>query len=442
MDDPESTTFIITYAFALLFTWLFARIERTLAIRSQATIESLLDEAKPWGYGVLARATTKRRIVLSLGVGVLISELLLLTGALMAAHEYVSAGQVHPIVAYLVAAIFALVPLAWTHFVLPSTKVFEEIPVTQVRTAAPFVMFWTILCWPIVWPIDRLLTHLGRRPTGREAREEAWLAIVEDDTDEGEIEAEKREMFSSIMSIGETTVKEVMVPRVDVVAIEHGRSVTELLSLFADTQHSRIPIYVDRMDNIIGIVHAKDVLRAAFAGADEDIRQQSVETFARESSLLFVPITKKIDELLRELRREKKHMAIVVDEYGGTAGIITMEDVLEEIVGEIQDEYDEEDELQYRWINEQMIEVEGGMDIADLNEVLGSNLPETNGYDTLGGFLFHQIGAVPEPGAEIRYGRYRMVVRNVTSQRIDTVLIEKLDAADDYQSSEGVNPKP
>jgi len=130
---------------------------------------------------------------------------------------------------------------------------------------------------------------------------------------------------------------------------------------------------------------------------------------------------------LRELRREKKHMAIAVDEYGGTAGIITMEDILEEIVGEIQDEYDVEEELPYRWINEQQVEVDASMDIADVNELIGSNLPEENGYDTLGGFLYHIFSAVPESGMETQYDRHRFVVRNVASQRIDKVLIEKLE---------------
>ena len=431
MDDPESTGFIIAYVSAFVLTWLFVRAERTLALRSQSALERLLDEARPWGYAILARATTKRRIVLALGIGGLAAELVLVVAAFRIADLNSSEMAVSTLAAYALAVVATLLPLAWYHFVLPVRKVAEDIPQQRVRMAAPILMLWTFICWPLVWPVDRLLLHFARQPEAREAREEALLAHVEDDSDEGIIEADQREMISSIMNIGATTVKEVMVPRVDIEAIERDSTVADLFALFAKTQHSRIPIYDGRLDNIIGIVHAKDALQLMLGDQAEDVGNRSVDIFAKESSLLFVPTSKKIDELLGELRRDKKHMAVAVDEYGGTAGVVTMEDILEEIVGEIQDEYDEEEETPFRWLDEHRLEIDASMDIADVNELVGGNLPDEDGYETLGGFLYHMFSAVPEPGAQTTHGRLRLVVRSVSMQRIDKVLVERLDAESD-----------
>lgn len=427
MDDPESTTFIFAYGFTLLLIWLFAHAERNTTLRSQSALERLIDHARPLGHRLITRMFTKRRIILTLGAGDLLAQLGFILIAFRWALRLSQFGKLPTVIGYIIGVIVTLIPLLWIHFVGPSTRVSENISPRQIRIAAPIIMVWMLICWPLIWPLDRYLIHRARHPRSREAHEEALLALVEDDMESGLIEDEKREMISSIMTIDETQVKEVMVPRVDIIAIERSRTLPELLELFAETQHSRIPIYEDRVDTIIGIVHAKDVLQAVYAGHDCKIDTLTVGDFAREASVYFVPMTKRINELLRELRREKKHMAVVVDEYGGTAGIITMEDILEEIVGEIQDEYDVEEELPYRWISERVIEIDASMDITDVNELIGSNLPEENGYETLGGFLYHLFSAVPESGMEARYDNFRFVVRNVSAQRIDKVRVEKCE---------------
>jgi len=435
VDDPQSTSALLGYASAVIFAWLFARTERALSLRSQSSLERLVEQVRPLGHRLLGKSTNKRRLVLATGLGHVVAGLVAVAVVFLEAQRWIDQGLASRIPAFLVAGVLSLLPLVFVHSIIPSTNSHEEFETRKVRLLAPLLVLWAVVCWPFVWPLDRLIAHLARQPEGKEAREEALMALVEDDSEEGIIEAEKREMISSIMNIDETTVKEVMVPRVDIVAIERSALVGELLRMFAETQHSRIPIYDTRIDNIMGIVHAKDVLRAIQSESYRDgtLDETTVDHFVKEGSVVYVPITKKIDELLRELRREKKHMAIAVDEYGGTAGLITMEDILEEIVGEIQDEYDEEEEFPYRWLSERQVEVDASMDIADVNELIGGDLPDENGYETLGGFLYHQFSAVPEPGAETEYEAFRFVVRSTSAQRIDKVLIEKMP--DESESS-------
>ena len=429
MEDPHSTAALAIYGAAAILAWLFGRAERMLRQRSQAALDRLIDQADPLG-GHFLRWATKRRVALALGIGHIAAAIVLVAVAFVEAHRWVFLGSLPPVGAYLLAGLASVVPLALAHVLMLAAHIREDVPPVRVRFFSPLVALWTALAWPIVWPLDRLQTHLASQPETKEAREEAFMALVEADTEAGIIEADKREMISSIMNIDETTVREVMVPRVDIVAVERSRPLAELLALFVETQHSRIPIYDQRIDHIVGIVHAKDVLQTLVTAADGDPGAIPIDRFVRESSLLFVPTNKKIDELLREFRREKKHMAVVVDEYGGTAGIVTMEDILEEIVGEIRDEYDVEEEVPYRWLDDRQVEVDAGMDIADVNELMGSDLPEENGYDTLAGFLYHQFAAIPAPGATTTYGRYRFVVRSVDAQRIDKVLIEILPSED------------
>jgi len=398
-------------------------MERLLAVRPQAALERLLEQTRPWGVHFLGHTATKRRVALALGIGRLVASLAIIAVVFLEAGRWGALGLLPTAAAYLIAGFLGLMPLAAFHFIVPGLKTAEDIGPRKVRFAAPLIFLWTIICWPLIWPLDRFLVYLAHQPENKEAREEALIALVENDEADGILEADKRDMISSIMYIGERTVREVMVPRVDVVAIERTKSLGELLALFAETQHSRIPVYSERLDHIVGIVHAKDALRAIVSGEPYDVDASTADKFVRESSVLFVPMTKKLDDLLRELRREKKHMAIVVDEYGGTAGLITMEDILEEIVGEIQDEYDEEEELPYTWINECQVEVDASMDIADLNELLGGSLPDEEGYETLGGFLYHQFSAIPEPGAQTEYGPFTFIVKSVDAQRISKVLI-------------------
>jgi gliding motility-associated protein GldE len=247
--------------------------------------------------------------------------------------------------------------------------------------------------------------------------EEELRSIVDMGEEKGTLQQDEKEMIHSIFEFGETTVKEIMIPRIDMVCISTDSRLNSLLSLIKKNLHSRIPLYKEKVDNIIGIIYAKDLL--PFVNRKSN-GEANLEKLARPA--YFVPEQKKIDELLREFQSQRIHMAIVVDEYGGTSGLVTLEDIIEEIVGEIQDEHDSEQPL-YQKINENEYLVDGGMDLEEMNEQLLINLPTEEGVETLGGFLFGLFGSVPREKQSVSYENYKFVIEKVIRRRITKVKI-------------------
>jgi CBS domain containing-hemolysin-like protein len=238
---------------------------------------------------------------------------------------------------------------------------------------------------------------------------------VEDD--EGEIEEEERELIHSVFEFGDTVVREVMVPRPDMVAIRSDATWNEALTLITEAGYSRIPIYEGDTDNIIGMLYAKDLLRRMH----EAKRETVVSALGRAP--LFVPEQKKVSELLREMQNQHVHMAIVVDEYGGTAGLVTIEDLIEEIVGEIVDEYDREEPL-VEPVDDSTIRVDAKMPIDEVNELLNVELPHEE-WDTVGGLVFGLTGRVPHPGEVVDYDSLSFRTERVSGRRIQKVVITK-----------------
>jgi len=231
---------------------------------------------------------------------------------------------------------------------------------------------------------------------------------------EGFIEENGSRLVHSIVEFGEKKVREVMVPRIDVFAIESGMTMTEVRELLAGAGHSRVPVYDGNIDRIVGMLYVKDLVPVAEGEEDRGIEQLTREPY-------FVPEGKKIDDLLKEFQVKKMHMAIVVDEYGGTSGIVTLEDILEEIVGEIRDEFDHEAPL-VRKAGEGRYIVEGRTSLDDLSEVLGRELVSED-VDTLGGFLYNILGRVPEEGEEFDYEGMTFRIERLEGQRIAEVVL-------------------
>lgn len=302
--------------------------------------------------------------------------------------------------------------------------------------AAPFL---TVLD-RVVGPVFQLFVGLFRRVAGLlrvrwvvpYLTAEDVIAVVEAGEEGGEIEEDEREMIYSILELGDTEVREVMVPRVDMVAIERKSPIREALSKITSHGHSRIPVYEERIDRIIGVVYAKDLLRRPV----RDDLDSPVDGVMRPA--YFVPDGKRVDDLLREFKEEKVHLAVVVDEYGGTAGLVTLEDVIEEIVGEIQDEYDREEEM-FEAVGPDMALVNAKIPIDDLNERFNISIP-ADVHDTLGGYIFDLVDRVPSEGEtfEDRESGLSFKVERVDRQRIARVRIRK--SLDPEENGPGEEP--
>jgi len=236
---------------------------------------------------------------------------------------------------------------------------------------------------------------------------------------EGSLEKGEREMIYSIFQFGDTLCREIMVPRIDVYGLEVNTALSEAIEAFARSGHSRIPVYSDTIDTILGILYAKDLLRARLNPAAE-IRKLLRLPY-------YVPEAKKVDELLREMQGRGVHMAIVVDEYGGTAGIVTMEDIVEEIVGDIRDEYDQGEELLYQMVGPDEYVFVGRIDVEEVNELLGTHLTR-DVADTLGGYIYGEIGRIPSGGEQLELEDWALTLEQVSGRRIRRVRAQRNSA--------------
>ncbi len=262
--------------------------------------------------------------------------------------------------------------------------------------------------------INRLISRVAGHPAEDDLDiEDEILSVVASGEKDGELDEEQTEMFENVVEFRDADVAEVMTPRTEMVSLEIGMPLRDAVEVGLSTGHSRVPVYEDNQDNITGILYLRDVLSHWVKDERADIPLADV---TREP--VFVPETKQIAEMLREMRTRKFQIAIVVDEYGGTSGLITTEDIVEEIVGEIQDEYDRDLTDEILRISEDCIEADARAHVDDINEALHISLPEDNSYDTIGGFVFAQLGHVPKQDETLNYTGVEITVLQADERRI------------------------
>ena len=293
--------------------------------------------------------------------------------------------------------------------------------ITLLKFSIPIINTFRFVLKPYLWLIMLITTSLesdsqNENTQSKASTEDEILSLVDkEETSSGDdlaLEDDERRMIKGIFDLDDTPVKEVMTPRVDVVAINKDSSLDDLIELFVTSTFSRIPVYEESVDKVVGVVYAKDFLD-----------YKKVSKLKNFKSLIhkpvFVPKTKSLDELLEEFQKEKKHFAVVLDEYGGTSGIVTIEDILEEIVGEIQDEYDEEEEvILFNVEDSGEIVADARTTISDLNDVLENKLPEEENYDTIGGYIYSVIGKIPVAGEVIELYNYQAEILEADDRQI------------------------
>jgi putative hemolysin len=294
------------------------------------------------------------------------------------------------------------------------------------RVFAPIVFILT-------WATHRVAGLFGADVTqeDRVSADEIRL-LIERGGEQGILEAEEEQMINAVIELGDRRLHEVMVPRIAIVALPASATFEHVIETIIEEGHSRVPVYETSVDEVIGILYAKDLLRFLKAAA---VEPPDLRTLLRTP--VFVPESMTIDDLLHEFQRRKVHIAIVLDEYGGTAGLVTIEDLLEEIVGEIQDEYDVEEPL-VESLGEDRARVDGRASVDDLLDVfdLRLTLEDEEEYDTVGGLVYHRIGGVPVPGDEVQVDGLRLTVETTDGRRVGKVMVVRERKVDD-ESAEG-----
>lgn len=325
---------------------------------------------------------------------------------------------------------------------IPKGLAIQRTEQVALLTIVPLNLFQRLTS-PLVWLFHRsgnfFLRLLGMRESHSSSMvgsAEELKLIVEASSKEGVLDESEGEIISQILDLEETPVRSIMVPRVDMIAIEQNASLRAFQTLIRDSRYSRVPVYKDTVDNVIGIAYGKDL----FEYSGPILETTKVVSICHPA--YFVPETMGARELLREMRRRKTHMAVVVDEFKGTAGLITLEDIIEEIIGEIYDESDEEEEAGIREVGTGIFMLDAATPLEEASETLGIDLPEGE-YDTLSGFLMDQFGHIPEVGEQLPYGEYVFTVEVADPRGIERVKAEHItpnpQPTDDETPSESIS---
>ncbi len=439
-------TIIEIAAIALIILWnaFFVAAEYAFVAVRRTRIDELVEEGSGRARRVRTIIDDPPRFISAVQVAITFSSLALGAVGEPAVSDAIDGllGGVGPLgegAAAVISVIIAFAVITTLHVVLgeivPKTLTLSRAEAVALAVAFPVSLFmWAF--WPFIWLL-RWLSNALIRLLGLEQPSEMRLVHSEEELkmlisashEEGVLEQEEQQILHKVFDFAETEVKQVMVPRPDVIALPVELTPDEAIERALAEPYTRYPVYRDTLDELIGVVHVRHLYGARVHGTDA----ADITAFARPVPI--VPETKKLDELMADFRRTKTHMAIVVDEYGSTVGIATLEDLLEEIVGEINDEFDRPDRDLIRLAPDR-VRVEGGYPIEDFNERFAAGLPDED-YTSVGGFVFGELGRPARPGDVVEHNGYRFTVREVDGARIRVIDVElRPQALDDAESAD------
>ena len=413
---------LLAVAVLILLNAFFVAAEYGLVTARRTRIRELEEQGNRRARAVLQIVADPPRFIAAMQLGVTATSL-----AIGALGEQALAQVFDPILASVIALALAFLIITFLHVVIgelvPKGVALRHSETTALAVSAPVRGFFVLLK-PLIWVLQRsselVLRALGLEPPGEEddVLSEAELKMVLDrSTKHGEIEQQEQEMLYKVFDFADKEVSAVMVPRPEVVALSVELPPEEALAAMIESPYTRYPVYRESLDQVVGVLHVRDLISAL---TDRGIAGVQIEELVRPAHI--VPETKDLAALLAEFRRTNQHMAIVVDEYGDLEGIVTLEDLLEEIVGEIEDEFDLPDESIERLPNGKM-RIDGTFPIDDFNEQFERQIPIED-YHTVGGFVFGLIGRAPEPGDEVGWEGTLFTVLEVEGSRIERLEIE------------------
>jgi CBS domain containing-hemolysin-like protein len=424
----------VAVAALILLNGFFVAAEYALVTVRRTRLQELSEEGNRRAKQVLGLTAVPPRFIAAMQLGVTVTSL-----AIGALGEHVLVKIFDPIMATALAVVLALLVLSFFHVVVgelvPKGISLGHSERTALFVATPVRLFF-IVFKPLVWFLQRssefTLRMLGLEPPGAEGAvySEAELKLLlERSTVEGELEEEEQEMLYKVFDFADKEASDVMVPRPEVVVVAADMAPEECLRKVLDSPYTRFPVYRETPEHIVGVLHLRDLLNAM---NERGIAAVQVEEILRQPYI--VPETKDIAALLKEFRKTSQHMAIVVDEYGDMEGIVTLEDVIEEIVGEIEDEFDLPDESIER-LDDHRILIDGTFPIDDFNEQFETELPIED-YHTMGGYVFGLLGRAPEAGDEIDDSTLRFKVIDLEGNRIERLEVEFLPPSEHEEASE------
>ncbi|MDA8263712.1 MAG: hemolysin family protein [Actinomycetota bacterium] len=413
----SETVISIVVVMLIAFSGFMALAETSMTRISRVKAQALVDQ-KRRGAKLLAKLIERPSAFLNaILLSTLVSQLVAATLVGVIAERLFGALGVTVAIVFEVLVIFVAAEALPKNYAVshPESAALFSAPLIRALVRFPLIR---MASW-FVGGITNLVLRGRPYASLSQVSEEELLAMADAAAEEDVIENEERQFIASVIEFGDTVAREIMVPRLDMVAAQHDLTVEQALELALDKGYSRLPVYRDSLDNVTGILHAKDLMRAYRSGLGSsmvtDIQRKAV----------FVPETKPTSDLLREMQAGKYHIVIVVDEYGGTAGLVTMEDLIEELVGDITDEFDlyeaEVVELeQGRWL------IKATAAVDELNETLELELP-TGDWDTVGGLFLQLLGHLPVEGETARTGAYQLVAEKMVGNRIVSVRLERAD---------------
>jgi CBS domain containing-hemolysin-like protein len=416
---------LIGVAFLILLNAFFVAAEYGLVTARRTRIIELQHQGNRQARDVLRITADPGRFIAAMQLGVTLTSL-----GIGALGEATLSREFKHWMAAILAIVLAYAILTFCHVIagelVPKGAALGHPEGTALLVSAPVRGFFVVF-GPIIWLLRRttelILVGLGLQPPGaeRDVHSEAELRmLVSRSTAQGEIEEGEREMIDKVFVFGDKDVADVMVAKPDVSAVSVDMPPEEALATVLDSPYTRYPVFRDSLDDIVGVLHVRDLFSAIH---DRGLAGLDLESLLRDAYV--VPETKDLASLLQEFRRTNNHFAIVVDEYGAMVGIATLEDLLEEIVGEIEDEFDVPDEP-VEQVGEDEYRVDGMFSIDDFNERFGTDLPDED-FHTVGGFVFGQLGRAPEPGDDVAHDGMRFDVLEVEGNRIERIAVTFLE---------------